>query len=168
MEQGTLIYRTIGLALKTIGLLAPVGTTLIWLWFDHTVAFAFERICIPIDPATVGGGQRFVGWGLAMLQTGVLSLTTWSLSRLFDEYAAQRYFSKRALSAFKQFSFFGCLYVFSFHILYICLGVLLSGKLTFYFDTDDLKIIVLSLLLVAISTAFAQAREFKTENDAFL
>lgn len=140
----------------------------VWIQLESSVQFAFERVCAEIIPSNVGWRARSIGALIGTMHLAFVSAAMFSLISFLQEGANGGHLSAKAVICFRRFALLIFIYVVTTPIMNVLSSQLLTGKISIVLNTDDLKLLVGSGVLVVVSHVLSVGRIAKVENESFL
>ncbi len=153
----------------------PVAAAAIWLFWNELATYATGNLQLVYDVRGLGVGARFAGFALFLASAAIQAYGLLGLRQTFLEAAEGRTYTASALNGFRRFAWVSLIMVFVGIVQQTGLIVILSlsdpshqGALSVQFGTSELKALFMGLLLVFVAHVFAEGKQAKDENDAFL
>lgn len=153
----------------------PLMTIAIWLFWDQLAPLAAGNRGITADLTSLSAGARFTGFGLFMAGAALQSYGLLGLRRTFLEAANGRSLSTNAVNGFRRFAWVSLIMVPIGIVQQAGLSVIISlndptpgGSLSLQLGTPEISRFFMALLLVFVAHVFAEGKQMKDENEAFL
>lgn len=154
--------------LRLTAMFLPLASALVWFQLENSVSFAFERICREITPADVGWLARSIG---AAAGAGHLALLSWALiafTSFVKDGHHKAYLSAKAVRSFRRFSILFLIYIVTTPLMNVLASQVLTKGVAITINTDDIKLLGCSVVLLAVSYILSVAQIAKNENEHFL
>ncbi len=153
----------------------PLMALAIWFFWDQLAPHAVGNLQYAFDVTNIGVGARLSGFTLSLAGAVIQAYGLLGLRQTFLEAAEGRSLSARAVKGFRRFAWVTLAMVFVGIIQHTGLIVILSlsepgreGTLSFQFGTNEIKALYIGALLVFVAHVFAEGKQAKEENEAFL
>lgn len=153
----------------------PVLTAAIWVFWDQLAPHAAGGPAQFYDATALGIGARFAGFTLFLAGALIQAYGLLGVRRTFLEAAHGRALSNSSVSGFQRFAWVSLIMVIYGVFQRTALIALLSmsdprheGALSIQIGSPELKAIFMGLLLVFVAHVFAEGKDAKDENEAFL
>lgn len=153
----------------------PVVATAIWVFWNQLAELAAASYRYAYNVKGLGVGARAAGFGLYLTSALIQAYGLLGVRQTFQEAAAGRALSARAIAGFRRFAWVSFVMVFVKIIKHMGLILILSlsdpsteGAIAIQFGTDELKALFFALLLVFVAQVFLEAKRAKDENETFV
>ncbi|TQV84652.1 DUF2975 domain-containing protein [Exilibacterium tricleocarpae] len=153
----------------------PLSAAAIWLFWTKLAPFAAGNLGYAFDLTHLGVGARLAGFALALLGAVVQAYGLLGLRQTFQEAVAGRSLSARAVNGFRRFAwvtlamvFIGIVQRTGWIVIFSLSDPTHQGTLDIRLGSEELQALFMGLLLVFVAHVFAEGKQAKDENAAFL
>ena len=165
------------LSAVTLGVvyLLPIIAIVTWVFWNSFAHYAAENLPIAYDLSGLTIGQRFIGFTLGLVGALIQAYGLLGLRTTFLEAREGRSLSNKSIQGFGRFAkvtlvmvFFGIIQRAGYIALFSVSDPDHLGRLDIQFGSTELKALFVGLLLVFVAYVFAEGKQAKDENEAFL